>query len=136
MSRASRCCYREPPQPANCGRRGAALLVCLFVACITALIIISVLDTLTLHMTALRHTTQYEQASYLAHAGIHHAFSFLEADSNWRAGIPSTEFPTGSGNTYSATVVDGQNGTVVVTGIGVCGDVTRKIAATVSFDWE
>jgi hypothetical protein len=82
-------------------------------------------------MTAVRHTLSYERALYLAGAGAHHALAELEADSTWRTGIPSIEFPAGSGSTYSATAVDAGAGVVIVTGIGTTGGVTRKVQLTV-----
>ncbi|NUQ65898.1 MAG: hypothetical protein HUU20_25835 [Pirellulales bacterium] len=112
-------------------RRGAALLVCIFVMAMTAAVVVAVVDSMTLEMTALRHTTNYERASYLAGAAVYHALAELEADTAWRAGVPNTEFPVGSGNSYLATVVDGAAGTVVVTGNGTAGGVTRKLELTV-----
>ena len=112
-------------------RRGAALLVCIFVMAMTAAVVIAVLDTQMIQMTALRHTIDYERALYLAGAGVHAALAELEADSTWRTGIASTEFPAGSGATYSATVADDGSGMVIITGMGVAGGVTRKLQVTV-----
>lgn len=112
-------------------RRGAALLVCLFIVTVTAALVIGAWDRQTYQMTALRNTVCYEQALYLAGAGVHHALAELEADPAWRTGVPLTQFPTGSGNTYSATVVDSTGNTVVVTGTGTVAGVTRTLSATV-----
>jgi hypothetical protein len=110
--------------------RGAALLVCIFVMAMCTAVVVAVLETEMLQMTAVRHTLSYESALYLAGAGAHHALAELEADPAWRTGIPPTEFPSGSGNTYSVTVVDGGSG-VIVTGVGIAGGVTRKVQLTV-----
>jgi Tfp pilus assembly protein PilX len=114
-------------------RNGTALLVCLFVLAITTALVMAVLDTTTLQLTAVRNTGDYDKALYLAGAGVNHALAMLEADSSWRTGIASTQFPSGSGNTYSATAVDGTGGAVVVTGTGIAGSTTRKLQVTVTF---
>jgi hypothetical protein len=97
---------------------------------VTAMVV-AVIDTQYLQLTSIRNTADYERALYLAGAGVHHAIVELENDITWRTGVPSTEFPAGSGNTYSATVVDGAAGEAVVTGTGVSGSVTRKLEVTV-----
>jgi hypothetical protein len=53
----------------------------------------------------------------------------------WRTGIPSTEFPSGSGSgcTYSVTVVDGASNTIVVTSTGTAGGVSRYLTATLKY---
>lgn len=109
-----------------------ALLVCLFVVAVTSALLVGVLDTCTTQYSAIRNTTDYDAAQYLAGAGVHHALAEIEQDSNWMTGIPSTEFPIGSGRTYSATVVPGTGGTVVVTGVGTAGNTTRRLEVTVS----
>jgi hypothetical protein len=109
-----------------------SLLVCLFVITVTSALLIGILDTCTMQYSAIRNTTDYEAAQYLAGAAVHHALAELEADPNWIAGIPATEFPTGSGRTYSATAVPGAGQTVVVTGVGVAGSTTRRLEVTVS----
>ncbi len=120
------------PRTHNRGSRcGAALLICLFVMALTTALVVSILDGLTLQMTASRNTVYYEQALYLAGAAAHHALAELENNPNWRTGIPSTEFPSGSGNTYSATVGNGITGQVIVTTTGTAGSVTRKLQVTI-----
>ena len=112
-------------------RRGAALLVCLFVMMITTVFVVSLLDVETTEMAASRNTVSYEQALYLAGAAAHHALAELEANPNWRAGIAATEFPAGSGNSYSATIVGGVVGEVVITATGTAGTVTRRLKVRV-----
>jgi hypothetical protein len=112
-------------------RPAAALLVCLFVMSIVTAMVVAVIDTQYLQLTSIRNTTDYERALYLAGAGVHHAFVELEIDITWRTGVPSTQFPAGSGNTYSATVVNGAGGAAVVTGTGTSGSVTRRLQVTV-----
>ena len=117
---------RKPAQE----RRGAALLFCLFVIFVVTLMVVNVLDTTTLQLSALRNTIEYERALYLANAGVHHAVALLEADTTWRGTISEPSYP--ADDTYSATAVDGANAyTVVVTSSGVAGEVTRNVTAVV-----
>jgi hypothetical protein len=113
-----------------------ALLVAIFVMTVTAAIVVLMLETQVSQMAALRHTAAYERANYLAAAATHHALAELEADPSWRTGIPSTEFPAGSGQTYSATVAAIDSSTVVVTATGNASNVARKLQVTVQLgDW-
>ena len=115
----------------NGHRSGAALLVCIFVVTLTTMLVMSMLEIQTTETAALRNTADYERALYLAGAAAHHALAELEADSSWRDGISLTEYPAGSGFTYSATILDGAPGQVVISGFGTAGAVTRKVDVTV-----
>jgi type II secretory pathway component PulK len=106
-------------------------MLALFIMAVAALLVVSILDTQTLQYSALRNTTDYDRARYLSEAGVQHALSFLEQDITWRTGIAASEFPPGSGNTYSATVTDGPNGTVVIDAAGVAGAFTRRLQVTI-----
>ena len=114
-------------------RRATALLVCIFVMAITTVIVLSMIDTQTLRMTALRNTQQYEQALYLAGAAVHHAISQVEADPDLTPpfSIGPVEFPIGSGDSYEADVV-GVSGDLVITGSGTSGDVSRYLQVKVT----
>lgn len=112
-------------------RRGVALLICLMVVSVTAMIVITMVDSQTYQFSALRNTIAYERANYLAAAAVNHSLAELESDIAWRTGISSTEFPSGSGDTYSATAVDGTGSRVVVTGTGIADGVTRVLQITV-----
>jgi type II secretory pathway component PulK len=107
------------------------MMTALFVMAVTSVIVIGILDTETLQYSALRNTIEYDRARYLAEAGAAHAVAFLERDITWRDGISITEFPSGSGDTYTATVVDGPDSTVIVTASGVSGRVTRRLQLTI-----
>lgn len=107
------------------------MMTALFVMAVTTAVVVGVLDTETLEYAALRNTIEYDRARYLAEAGIAHAMAFLERDITWREGIPSTEYPAGSGETYSATVSDGPDATVIVVATGASGRVTRRLRATI-----
>jgi hypothetical protein len=112
-------------------RRASAMMTAMFVMAVTSIIVIGILDTETLEYSALRNTIQYDRARYLAEAGAAHALAFLEDDITWRQGIPATEFPAGSGDTYWATVTDGPDATVLVTAVGTAGSVTRSVEVRV-----
>ena len=112
-------------------RRGAALLLALFVMALTSTLVVSMLDAEMFRYMALRNTYQWDEARYLAEAGLNEAFAHLENDIEWRSGITATEFPAGSGNTYRVNVVDGTEGTVRLTAIGMAGSFTRTLDVTV-----
>jgi hypothetical protein len=109
-----------------------ALLVCLFVVGVTSALLVGILDTCTTQYSAVRNSTDYEAALYLAGAAVHHALAELEQDPSWNAGIPATQFPPGSGRTYSATLAPGSGSSIIITGVGTAGVVTRRVEATVS----
>jgi Tfp pilus assembly protein PilX len=110
-------------------RRGAALVFCMFILTIVVLMVVNVVDTTTLELSALRNSMDYERALYLANAGIHHAAAQIEADTAWRGTITDGAYP--ADDTYFAEAVDGPASTVIVTSSGVAGDVTRNIQATI-----
>lgn len=112
-------------------RSGMSMLLCLFTLSLTSMILVGMLGSQTIQLSAHRNVADYERALYLAGAGAHHALTEIENNSSWLGTIPSTEFPAGSGTTYSAVAVTGAGGTVVVTGTGVAGDVTRRIQVTI-----
>ena len=102
-----------------------------FVVSIITVMVVSVYEMQLAQWAAVRNTADYERALYLAGAAVHHALAEIEDDADWRAGIASTEHPSGSGQTYSATVVDNAGGMVVITGSGTAGEVTRKLQVTI-----
>ncbi len=112
-------------------RRAAALLLAIFVMTLTSTLVITMADTQMLRYAALRNTRDWDGARYLAEAGLHDALSALEHNIDWRDGVPPTEFPIGSGQTYTASVADGPNGTVLIRAEGVAGSFRRVLTATV-----
>jgi hypothetical protein len=112
-------------------RRAMALLVCLLVMTLASSSLVGILGAMTADLAALRNTTDYERALYLAGAGAHHALAELEADASWTTGISNT--PSTGTQYYSATVATQGDGSVIITGIGVSGSVTRRVAVTVDF---
>jgi hypothetical protein len=114
-------------------RRATALLVCIFVMSITTIIVISMIDTQTLQMKALRHTQEYERSLYLAGSAVHHAMALLEDDPDLATpfSVGPIEFPAGSGNTYESSVVDSGDD-LLITGTGISGNITRYVRVTVT----
>jgi Tfp pilus assembly protein PilX len=110
--------------------RGVALLVCLFILSLISVWVVNMFQSATVYQSALRNTIEYEQAIYLANAGVHHAMAELEIELDWRGTVTAGGYP-GSGS-YSATAVNGAvAGTVDITSTGVSGGATRRLLATV-----
>jgi Tfp pilus assembly protein PilX len=112
------------------GARGIALLICLFVLSMVTLWTVDMLESASIYQSALRNTIEYEQALYLANAGVHHALAQLESDASWRGTATAGSYP--ASGSYSATAVNGATaGTVDITATGVAGGSTRRLSATV-----
>lgn len=110
-------------------RRGAALVFCMFILTMITLMVVNVLDTTTLELSALRNSMDYERALYLANAGVHHIAATIEADNGWRGTLTDGAYP--ADNTYFAEAVDGPDATIIVTSSGVAGDVSRNLQAII-----
>jgi type II secretory pathway component PulK len=113
-------------------RRGAAIVVCIFVVLVMSIMVVSALKMQTSRMASVRNTTGYDQALYLAGAAAHHALAELEADTSWRDGLTNVEFPAGSGNTYSVTISDDPPTGVTIDATGTADGITRKLQLSVS----
>jgi hypothetical protein len=96
---------------------------------LVTLLVVNVLDTLTLELSNVRNTIDYERAMFLANAGVHAVAAELEASPIWRGTLTDGAYP--ADDTYFATAVDGPSGAVTVTSRGVSGGVTRTITASV-----
>ena len=111
-------------------RAGIALLICLFVLSIVSVWVVNIFQSATVYQSALRNTIEYEQALYLANAGVHHAVAELENNVAWRGTATAGSYP--ASGSYSATAVDGATaGTVDITSTGVAGGATRRLQASV-----
>jgi Tfp pilus assembly protein PilX len=110
-------------------RSGAALLLVIFMIAIVTLMVVNVLDTTTLELSALRNSLDYERALYLCNAGVQEVAAKLEFDNTWRGTISDGAYP--ADNTFEVTAVDGPNSTVNVTSLGVSGDATRTVQAII-----
>lgn len=121
-------CSRRRVRPSR--RAGIALLVCLFVLSLMTVWTVDMLESASVYQSALRNSIEYEQALYLANAGVHHALAELEADLAWRGTATAGSYP--ASGSYSATAVNGAAaGTVDITSTGVAGGTTRRLQATV-----
>jgi Tfp pilus assembly protein PilX len=113
----------------SCRSNGVALLMCLFVLSIVSVWVVNIFQSATVYQSALRNTIEYEQALYLANAGVHHAVAELEDNLNWRGTVADGSYP--ASGSYSATAVNGVvAGTVDITSTGVSGGATRRLRAT------
>jgi len=111
-------------------RRGIALLLCLFVLSLASVWTVNMFQSATVYQSALRNTIEYEQALYLANAGVHHAVAELETNAGWRGTVSAGSYP--ASGSYSATAVTGATpGTVDITATGISGGATRRLQATV-----
>ncbi|TWT48869.1 hypothetical protein [Botrimarina hoheduenensis] len=112
-------------------RRGAALLMCLFIVLTVTSLVINVIDTETLQLAATRNTIEYEQSLYWANGGIHRACVDLMLDPSWRGVlIEGTLPPAADPAGYSVTVAEGALGIVIVSS-GYSGRGHRTLQATV-----
>jgi len=120
-------------QAASRRRSGVALLVCLFVLSIVSVWVVNMFQSATIYQSALRNTIEYEQAIYLANAGVHHVLAELESNLAWRGTASAGAYP--ASGSYSATAIDGTvAGTVEVTSTGISGAATRRLQAMVQVD--
>ena len=113
------------------GRRGTALLLCLFTVVFTSVVLLGMMGSIGTQVAAQNATVDYERATYLAGAGIHHALAILQDDISWRGTLSDIAFASG---TYSTTVDDGpwNNGpTIVIEGTGTAGNITRTLQVVV-----
>jgi Tfp pilus assembly protein PilX len=116
--------------PRRATRDGIALLLCLFVLSIITVWTVNMYESASVYQSALRNTIEYEQALYLANAGVHHALAQLESNVTWRGTVTAGSYP--ASGSYSATAVNGATaGTVDVTSTGVAGGATRRLSATI-----
>ncbi len=112
-------------------RAGIALLICLFVLSLVSVWTVNMFQSATVYQSALRNTIEYEQALYVANAGVHHAVAELESNTTWRGTVTAGSYP--ASGSYTATAVNGTtSGTVDITATGVAGGATRRLQATVS----
>lgn len=105
--------------------------MCVFVVAVSSLLLLGVLQSSQTQVTAIRNTLDFERAVQMAGAGVNQAIVTLENNPAFTGTLPVTEFPPGSGMTYTGEVVRTGPSTVTITGIGVSGDVSRKLEVTV-----
>lgn len=121
--------FNQSVRPRQGSRRGAALLFSMFIIAFMTLMVINVTDCTTLELSALRNSMDYERALFLANAGVQEVAAQIEADSTWTGTITNGSYP--ADDTYEAIATSGANYTVAVTSVGVAGEVTRTVQATI-----
>jgi Tfp pilus assembly protein PilX len=109
-------------------RRGAALMITMFMIFLVTILVVNILDTETLEMAAVRNSIDHEKALYLANAGFHAALAELEAAPAWRGAVTSGSYP--SDDTYTATAVDA-GVMVTITARGASGGIIRTVTGVV-----
>jgi hypothetical protein len=113
-------------------RKGAALLMCLFLVFMTSSLVLNVVGTQTLQFAATRNTIQYDQALYWANAGVHHACAELIQDDSFRGLVSDGVVPpSASPEGYEAIVADDGGGNLVVTSTGYSDTGERTVQATI-----
>ena len=99
-------------------RRGSALLLVIFIMAVTTPLLCLMLNTQSSHIRATHNQIEGMRALYVAQAGVHDAISELVRDNAWRAGSTDKVFPADLGHSYTVTVTDGDEGTIVITSAG------------------
>ncbi len=113
-------------------RSGMATLLCVFIAGVTAMILLGILQTESVQLNAVANTIHYERAVMLAEAGIHDALARIESTPGWTGTVPATQLPPNSGHTYRATATDAGGDKTVIVSTGSSGDVTHTKTITVA----
>ncbi len=97
-------------------RQGYALLVCLFVAAISSMAVLGILNTArfeTLEVSAKQRTAA---ATWAANAGAERAVAMLLDNPNLRGTLPAVQIPVGSGTMVTSDIqASGQTITVTAT---------------------
>ncbi|TWT66303.1 hypothetical protein Pla123a_46970 [Posidoniimonas polymericola] len=117
--------HRRPP------RRGAALLVVMFVVFMVSSLTLNVLVTETQQAAVARNVRDYERALYLANAGVHQGCAELIADPNFRGLLTDGGYP--GDDSFTISIADGAAGQVDVLAVGIAGEATRTVQATIEF---
>lgn len=106
--------------------------MCLFLVFMLSTMVLNIVQTETLQLAGTRNAIAYEQALYLANAGVHHACALLSADPTWRGTLTDGVVPPGTpASGYTATALDDALGNVLVTATGYSGLGRRTVQATV-----
>lgn len=115
-------------------KRGAALLISIFLMIIISSMVVIILDIEVTEMSITRNMINMNKALYVADAGVQHSLGMLRADRTWRTGFPSpgVEFPPGSGHNYIVVIADGVSGEVIVTSTSSVRGLTKTVRATIS----
>jgi Tfp pilus assembly protein PilX len=111
---------------------GVVLLMALYAITIMSLLFIGVLWLVTTDLQISTNYLYYEQALFLADAGIEDALTQLRQNHLWSAGFSNVEFPAGSGNYYTVTVTNNYPVVVLNSTGTVRTNFVRQVAASVN----
>jgi hypothetical protein len=114
-------------------RTGYALLICLFVALVCSVSVLSILNTArfeTLEISAKQRATASQWA---AKAGVERAVALLLDDPDLRGTVPSIQVPAGSNTNVTASISqNGQNLTISATANDGTYSRTEQMTMTIS----
>ena len=120
-------------RPGRHKRRGAVLLLVLFLMAMTAPIVGLLLDAHTTHIRATHNHIGGMTALYVAEAGVQDALAELHADPTWRDGFTDKTFASGIAHSYTVTVENIGGGDIRVTSTGqTAGGYTKTIIASLA----
>lgn len=113
-------------------RRGAALLIALFIMALTAPLVAMMLDSHTTQIRCVHNHIEGNAALYVAEAGVQDAIAELLADPSWRTGFANKPFPTDLGHTYTVAVTDDGGEVVVTSTATTTGGYTKTVTVRLS----
>ena len=116
------------PRPA---KRGAVLLLLLFLMAVSVPLVCVLLEAQTTQVRVTHNVVGDVTALYVAEAGVHDAISQLLLSGTWRTGFTSKEFPTGLGHTYTVTLVDDPPGKITIASTSKTADGYSKTVTAV-----
>ena len=96
-------------------RNGSVLVLTVFTMAILSILVIAMLSTATTDLQLVKNHIYYQQAHYIAEAGIADAIDRIQQDVIG-SGQWETTFPAGSENSYEVTVTQGSPVVVRSTG--------------------
>lgn len=106
-------------------RRGAILLMTVFIIALGAALIIGFLQVSTTDLQIVRNTQYSTRALYIADAGIEDALYELDQSSLWNAGFSNKSF---AGDSYTVTIVNNHPSPSIIDSIStVAGSFQRHI---------
>ena len=113
-------------------RRGAVLLIVLFLMALTAPLVAMLLDTHTTQIRCVHNHIEGTAALYVAEAGVQDAIAELLANPSWRTGFVDKPFPADLGHTYTVTVADDGGEVVVTSTATTTGGYTKTVTVRLS----
>ena len=114
-------------------RRGAILLVILFLMALTAPLLCTAFEGQAMGLRCVHNDISARNALYIAEAGVNDAIAQILLDPSWRTGFSNKEFPAGSGHTYTVTVQDTTDNKIRITSTSQTADgFSRTITAIIA----